>query len=169
MIKNNEEYIFSTEGWCIDKTLQTSENIEVVADNNGTKILLIFLSGTIIDKITMLKNIQIPANVEVDSKIGVYSGLIDSNVKRLAKINKITLVKSLIFPSEAYTIKVEAKTAINKGSVLKQYIKRPKTEIEMEILNLITENFSMPMTKLVYRCNLNYRYCANLIGDMVLC
>ena len=28
-------------------------------------------------------------------------------------------------------------------------------------------NFSMPVTKLVYRCNLNYKYCVNLISDMV--
>lgn len=167
MIKNNDEYLFSTKNWCIDKSVSTSENIKVVTDNNGTKILIIFLYGTIIDKITMLKDIEIPINVEIESKIGVYSGLIDSNVKRFAKINKIKLVKSLIFPSDVYTIRIEAKTAINKSSVLEQYKKRPKTEIEMEILNLIAENFSMPVTKLVYRCNLNYKYCVNLIIDMV--
>ena len=37
----------------------------------------------------------------------------------------------------------------------------------MEILDGIASNDSMPITKIVYMCNLNYKYATDLIATMI--
>lgn len=139
----------------------------MIIKNGLNNILAILLDGTIIDKLNILKNIKIPEGIEVNSKIGVYSGMIDSSIKKLAGTNNIKLMKTVNFESEAYNIALKVNDKRLKKLNSRNEAKRSRLDIEREILNGITSNHSLPLTRIVYMCNLNYQYCSDLINHMI--
>ena len=167
MVRNNDEYAFELESWCIGAHGTGNNYSKIVKDTTGLKIFLLFLSGTIIDKINILKSVSIPEEIESENRIAVYSGMIDSNIKKLADSINIQLVKSLRFNSGLYNITVRVDNNAVKKPFLSSRTKRSKVDIQREILESIISNPTTSITKIVYRCNLNYRYCTNLISEML--
>ncbi len=80
--------------------------------------MVLFLSGTIIDKINILKNIKIPEDIPLYAKIGIYSGMVDSNIKKIAHEHDIKLVKQLSFRSSLYNITIRTKDDKTKTNFL---------------------------------------------------
>ncbi|WMT51808.1 MAG: winged helix-turn-helix domain-containing protein [Ferroplasma sp.] len=167
MVRNNDEYAFELESWCIGAHGTGNNYSKIVKDSTGLKIFLLFLPGTIIDKINILKNVSIPEEIERENRIAVYSGMVDSNIKKLADSINIQLVKSLRFNSGLYNIIVRVNNYAVKKPFLSSRAKRSKVDIQREILESIISNPTTSITKIVYRCNLNYRYCTNLISEML--
>jgi predicted transcriptional regulator len=167
MVKYNDEYAFELESWCIGTQDMDNNYSKIVRDSNGLKVFLLFLSGTIIDKINILKNVSIPEEIGRDNRIAVYSGMVDSNIKKLSDSLNIQLVKSLRFNSDLYNITVKVNSDAGKKPFLGSRAKRSKVDIQREILESIISNPTTSITKIVYRCNLNYRYCTNLINEML--
>ena len=167
MTKNNGEFLFELENWCIESQKINNSYTKIVEDSQGLKVLLIFLPGTIIDKINILKKLNIPNEIATGSRIAIYSGMVDSNVKKLADSINVRLVKSLRFNSGLYNITVRVNNVNGKRLSLNPRIKRSKLDIQREILEWIISNPTTSMTRIVYICNLNYRYCTNLISEML--
>ncbi len=167
MSVNNDEHSINIENLCVEKMNINSGYELIIKDYDNTRILAILLTGNIIDKINTLKTIEIPTDIKISSIVGIYSGMIDSNVKKLAAKNKIKLLKSLNFNSDIYNISIKSN---NKNATKIEFTscsKRSRLEIEMEILDGIASNDSMPITKIVYMCNLNYKYATDLIATMI--
>ena len=167
MVKNNDEYAFELESWCIGTQGTDNSYSKIVKDSKGLRIFLLFLPGTIIDKINILKNVSIPEEIGMGNRIAVYSGMVDSNIKKLADSINIQLVKSLRFDSGLYNVTVKVNNDAGKKPFLSSRAKRSKVDIQREILESIISNPTTSITKIVYRCNLNYRYCTNLISEML--
>ena len=167
MVKNNDEYTFELESWCIGTQGTDNSYSKIVKDSKGLRIFLLFLPGTIIDKINILKNVSIPEEIGMGNRIAVYSGMVDSNIKKLADSINIQLVKSLRFDSGLYNVTVKVNNDAGKKPFLSSRAKRSKVDIQREILESIISNPTTSITKIVYRCNLNYRYCTNLISEML--
>ena len=167
MVKNNDEYAFELESWCIGTQGTDNSYSKIVKDSKGLRIFLLFLPGTIIDKINILKNVSIPEGIGMGNRIAVYSGMVDSNIKKLADSINIQLVKSLRFDSGLYNVTVKVNNDAGKKPFLSSRAKRSKVDIQREILESIISNPTTSITKIVYRCNLNYRYCTNLISEML--
>lgn len=167
MSVNNDEHSINIENLYSDKMNINSDYELIIKDYDNNRILAILLTGNIIDKINTLKTIEIPKDMKISSIVGIYSGMIDSNVKKLAAKNKIKLLKSLNFNSDICNISIKSN---NKNATKTEFTscsKKSKIEIEMEILDGIASNDSMPIIKIVYMCNLNYKYATDLIATMI--
>ena len=163
----NDDHSIKIENLCGDKK-NISSNYEVIIKDYDNKIIFaIFLSGNIIEKINILKTLEIPEDIKISSLVGIYSGMIDSNVKRLAAKNNIKLLKSLKFNSGICNISIKSNNKNETKTKFTNSSKRSRLEIEKEILDGIASNDSMPITKIVYMCNLNYKYATDLIATMI--
>ena len=166
MNKNNELQVFDFEHLCLDNSNFLLENAKIILTEKG-KVLVLFLSGTIIDKINILKNIKIPEDIPLYAKIGIYAGMVDSNIKKIAHEHDIKLVKQLSFRSSLYNIIIRTNDNKTKINFFDRESKRSKIQIEKEILEILNSREKMPITKIVYKCNLNYKYCSDLLNDLI--
>ncbi len=166
MNKNNELQVFDFEHLCLDNSNFLLENAKIILTERG-KVLVLFLSGTIIDKINILKNIKIPEDIPLYAKIGIYAGMVDSNIKKIAHEHDIKLVKQLSFRSSLYNIIIRTNDNKTKINFFDRESKRSKIQIEKEILEILNSREKMPITKIVYKCNLNYKYCSDLLNDLI--
>ena len=80
MSVNNDEHSINIENLYSDKMNINSGYELIIKDYDNNRILAILLTGNIIDKINTLKTIEIPKDIKISSIVGIYSGMIDSNV-----------------------------------------------------------------------------------------
>lgn len=173
---NNIQYsrTFSFQDWNIGKIAELSNGIvEIPSMNRDRRLILIFLTGNTIKKISLLKNIKSDAIQSGNIIIGLYSGLLNAIIKNLCSKNKIFLTKSIIFQDKYKHFIIEAvKHADNS---VKSYIpelgkiertKRNRFEIIENILDKLSDN-DLNITSIAYDCKLNYNYCRNTVNCML--
>ena len=109
-------------------------------------MLIIPLYGTIIDKINILKNLNI-TNYETDVKIAIYTGIINSDIKRMCSSLGIKLVKSLKFSDGGVELSMvlpkTTKTKLLKNS------RRSREDIKRDILNTISDTGYLNITHIM--------------------
>ena len=139
------------------------------------RIPVILLKGNSENKMRKVKEFidMVPKN-EFKRKIAIYGGVIGPEIKE-------TVLK--------YGMKLYKKIVINQGNMAKiievpgtQFVdgydkeiekgyekiqRREKIFIVKEILELLKINDSMNITKIIYRCNLNYRYAVTLLESLI--
>ena len=135
------------------------------------RIPVILLKGNGENKMRQIREFidMVPKN-KFKRKIAIYGGVIGPEIKE-------TVLK--------YGMKLYKKIVINQGNMAKiievpgtQFVdgydkeiekgyekiqRREKIFIVKEILELLKINDSMNITKIIYRCNLNYRYAVTLL------
>ncbi len=148
-------------------------SIALKSKNSNEIMPVIILTGTMLEKVKILgdfmKDLE---NINYRSIIAIYSGNLDSELKRMAKNTNINLCKELIITSndikKVITVKDEKDIKINNKKIMKKNDhRRERIYIIKEILELITEYENVNITKIVYKCNLNYEYAINIIEDLI--
>jgi predicted transcriptional regulator len=139
------------------------------------RIPVILLKGNGENKMRQIREFidMVPKN-KFKRKIAIYGGVIGPEIKE-------TVLK--------YGMKLYKKIVINQGNMAKiievpgtQFVdgydkeiekgyekiqRREKIFIVKEILELLKINDSMNITKIIYRCNLNYRYAVTLLESLI--
>jgi len=123
------------------------------------------------DKLRELQNIS--NNVKHYAKIALYSGKLNKEVQEYASKYDIYLFKKLVITHNGIEkiISLKKYNNIKSGTYPKNNNRTPvprrqRITIVKEILNLMMEG-NVNITKIIYKCNLNYEYAISLIEKLI--
>ena len=140
--------------------------MSVFVFDGDIKLVLINLSGNTNNKLKILSEVNNFYKNNTVKKIALYSGIIDQKIKYYCNTYSISLMKTikLLNGDSEISIKVH-KNWLMENSITKDK-RRTKDEIVLNILETIRET-DLNITNIVYRCNLNYKYCIDLVDSMI--
>lgn len=141
-----------------------SENLSAFVFNGDIKLILINLSGNTNNKMKSLSEVNNFYKDNAAIKIALYSGIIDQKIKYYCSTYSIHLRKAIKLLNGDSEICIK----IHKNRLMDKRInrRRNKDEIILNILETIMEA-DLNITNIVYRCNLNYKYCIDLIDSLI--
>ena len=127
---------------------------------------MINLSGNTNTKMKSLSEVNNFYKNNTVKKIALYSGIIDQKIKYYCSTYSIDLLKTIKFLNgdSEISIKVHKNRPIDTNITKDK--RRTKDEIVLNILETIRET-DLNITNIVYRCNLNYKYCIDLVDSMI--
>lgn len=143
-----------------------SEDLSVFVFDGDIKLILINLSGNTNNKMKSLSGVNNFYKNNAAIKIALYSGIIDQKIKYYCSTYSIRLLKTikLLNGDSEISIKVHKNRLMDKHININR--RRNKDEIILNILETIMET-DLNITNIVYRCNLNYKYCIDLIDSLI--
>ncbi|AGO60988.1 winged helix-turn-helix domain-containing protein [Ferroplasma acidiphilum] len=140
--------------------------MSVFVFDGDIKLVLINLSGNTNNKLKILSEVNNFYKNNTVKKIALYSGIIDQKIKYYCNTYSISLMKTIKLLNGDLEISIKVhKNWLMENSVDKNR-RRNKDEIILNILETIRET-DLNITNIVYRCNLNYKYCIDLIDSMI--
>ncbi len=157
----NNEY-----SWITSLSYESHNNYNILNYDINKRILIVSLYGTIIDKINIIRKLDGIESIEVDKRIAIYTGIINSEIKEICKEKDIKLIKSMKFIGNGIQISMSPiKSSIRKP--MEKNLRRSKEEIKRDVLGIISNAGEINITHIVYKCNLNYSYCEDMLTKMV--
>jgi len=116
---------------------------------------------------------DLSSNVKHYAKIALYSGKLNKEVQEYASKCDIYLFKKLVITHNGIEkiILLKNYNSIKSGMYQKNNSRTPtprrqRITIVREILNLMMEG-NVNITKIIYKCNLNYEYAISLIEKLI--
>jgi predicted transcriptional regulator len=143
-----------------------SGDLSVLVFEGDIKLIMINLSGNTNNKLKSLLEVNDFYKNNTIKKIALYSGIIDQKIKYYCSTNSIDLLKTIKFLNGDSEISIKVhKNRLIDNNITKDK-RRTKEEIVLNILETIRET-DLNITNIVYRCNLNYKYCIDLVDSMI--
>jgi predicted transcriptional regulator len=180
MVKNSIIVFYSNEweelynGIVGDKDEAYKADLVLHSIKTGEEIPVVMLRGSLDGKIKKIK--EFTDNVsknQYNRKIAIYGGTIPPELRDIALKFNITLCHKIILnhTNMSKIIEVPAspaeKTIHHPDSKYDKIQRREKIFIVKEILDTVNSSDGINITKIIYRCNLNYQYAIKLLENLI--
>lgn len=179
---NNFEIVFDSNEWedsynePLDGVSQEYKfDLIIHSRKTDERIPVILLKGNSENKMRKVKEFidMVPKN-EFKRKIAIYSGVIGPEIKETVLKYGMKLYKKIIMNQGNMEKIIEVPGAqffddygkeMERG--YEKIQRREKIFIVKEILELLKINDNINITKIIYKCNLNYRYAVTLLESLI--
>lgn len=179
---NNSEIILDGNEWedryyeaLEDKNNEYKFDIFICSRISNKVIPVILLKGNTEAKLKKLKEFinKVPLK-EFNTRIAIYTGILSPEIKDTVLKNKIDLYKRIILNhNNIYKIievpgtKFFEKTNNGIENAMEKVKRREKIFIIKEILEMLKNSENVNITRIIYKCNLNYRYAVALLENLI--
>lgn len=164
-------------GYSVTGANRESYYFELLLKSKNSDMLIpaVILSGNIGTNYDKLKEFnEKTKNINCLKRIGIYRGRLDSRIREFVSKNNITLFKKIIISYNG----IEKIISVTEGKKFNELTlngnpgkvathRREKISIIREILLLLIGQTGANITKIIYKCNLNYEYAMGLLNKMI--